>query len=239
MKRALVTGGSRGLGFELCEALLHDEWSVVTCSRSSSPELDSLRAKYNDRLEHFSVDLANTDAVADFVKRAELIDGLDAFVANAAVGTEGLLSLTPDAAILHSLNVNLISTILLAREAIKGMITQKSGSLIFISSIAARRGMAGLSVYAAAKGALLSFSRSLAREYGEKNIRSNCILPGFFESQMSGSLSLQDRERIVRRSCLKKEGTSGQVIAAIQFLLSPGARFITGTELVVDGGFSC
>jgi 3-oxoacyl-[acyl-carrier protein] reductase len=114
----------------------------------------------------------------------------------------------------------------------------RGGSLVFVSSVAARTGFSGLSVYAATKGALVSFSKVLAREYGGRGIRSNCVLPGFLETDMSATLSVEQRERLRRRSPLGRLGAVGDVVGAVRYLLSDEARFVTGTELVVDGGFS-
>ncbi|MCP5523506.1 MAG: SDR family oxidoreductase [Verrucomicrobiales bacterium] len=235
MKRALITGGSRGLGLALCDRLLSEGWEVVAVSRRTTAAFDKLRADSGGRLHHFSVDLADHDGVARLTERAGLLDGLDAFVANAAVGTEGLLTLTSEAAIRETLEVNLTSTILLTRQVVKGMLG-RGGSLVFVSSVAARTGFSGLSVYAATKGALVAFSRSVAREYGSRGIRSNCVLPGFLETDMSASLSGNQRERLARRAALGRLGTVTDVVGSVSFLLSDESRFVTGTEIVIDGG---
>jgi 3-oxoacyl-[acyl-carrier protein] reductase len=112
----------------------------------------------------------------------------------------------------------------------------RGGSLVFVSSVAARTGLAGLSVYAATKGALVSFSRALAREYGQRGIRSNCVLPGFLETEMTCSLTPEAKARLTRRTALRRLGQADDVVGAISFLLSDAARHITGAELVVDGG---
>lgn len=237
MKRALVTGGSRGLGLAICRQLLSDGWQVVTAARKSSIELDALQGDYRERLEFHPADLSQSAGVSALANRARLLAGVDAFVANAGVGTEGLLTLTPEVSVRECLEVNLVSSIMLAREAVKGMIGQ-GGSLVFISSVAARTGFSGLAVYAATKGALVAFSRTLAREYGERGIRSNCVLPGFLRTEMSASLSGANRERLARRTPLRRLGEVEDVVGAVRFLLSDEARFITGTELVVDGGLT-
>lgn len=236
MKRMLVTGGSRGLGLAVCRQLLAEGHTVVTCSRKLSSDLAGLLQTHPGRLEHHLTDFAQPGAVAALAKSARLLEGVDGFLANAAIGCEGLLTLTPEAALRECVEVNLVATMLLAREVVKGMLA-RGGSLVFISSVAARSGMAGLSVYAATKGALLSFSRALAREYGQRGIRSNCVLPGFLETEMTRSMSLEDKTRLTRRTALKRLGQAGDVVGAISFLLSDAARHVTGAELVVDGGF--
>lgn len=236
MKRVLVTGGSRGLGLAICERLLADGWEVATVSRRGSPGLDRLRARFPGRLIHCEADLGRPGGVARVVEAAGVVSpGLDGFVANAAVGTEGLLTLTSEATIRESLEVNLVSTILLTRQVVKGML-ERGGRLVFVSSVAARTGYSGLSVYSAAKGALVSFSRALAREYGRRGIRSNCVLPGFLETEMSATLAPDQKERLARRAALGRLGKVEDVVGAVAFLLGEEAEFITGTELVVDGG---
>jgi 3-oxoacyl-[acyl-carrier protein] reductase len=235
MKRILVTGGSRGLGLAVCRQLLAEGHGVVTCSRKLASELSGLLQTHPDRLEHHLVDFAQLGAVAALAKSARLLEGVDGFVANAAIGAEGLLTLTSEAALRECVEVNLVATMLLAREVVKGMLA-RGGSLVFVSSVAARTGLAGLSVYAATKGALVSFSRALAREYGQRSIRSNCVLPGFLETEMTCSLTPEAKARLTRRTALRRLGQADDVVGAISFLLSDAARHITGAELVVDGG---
>jgi 3-oxoacyl-[acyl-carrier protein] reductase len=236
MKRVLVTGGSRGLGLEVCRRLLSEGCYVITSSRQLTPELSDLLKAHPDQTQYHSIDLAKVGAAAELARSARVLAGMDGFVANAAIGTEGLLTLSSEHAIRQCMEVNLIACVVLAREIIKGMLA-KGGSLVFVSSVAAQTGLAGLSVYSATKGALLSFSRSLAREYGKRGIRSNCVLPGFLETEMTQSLSTIDRARLAKRTALKRLGQASDVVGAVSFLLSEEASYITGTELVVDGGF--
>ena len=236
MKKILVTGGSRGLGLAICRRMLADGWHVLTVSRRATPELEKLVEESGGRLEYFSHDLAAPGAVAELAGEARLLDGVDGFVANAAVGTEGLLTLLGEEAVRRTVDVNLTATMLLAREVLKGMLVRGCGSLVFVSSVAARTGFSGLSVYGATKGALVSFSKALAREYGRKGIRSNCVLPGFLETEMSASLGEEQRKRVARRSALGRLGQVEDVSGVVRFLLSEEARYITGTEVVVDGG---
>jgi 3-oxoacyl-[acyl-carrier protein] reductase len=239
MKSYFVTGGSRGLGLAICERLLSEGHKVVTGSRRSSPPLDLLLQTHPDRLTHHAIDFGDPPSARAFWNSGGLIEGFDGFVANAAIGTEGLLTLTAEQTIRECVEVNLVATMLLAREVIKGMLGKgHGGSLVFISSVAATRGLTGLSVYAATKGALLAFSRSLAREYGDRGIRSNCILPGFLETDMTRSLPEAQRDRVRRRAALGTLGQPQDLVEAVLFLLGEQARHITGTELVVDGGLT-
>jgi len=237
MKRVLVTGGSRGLGMGICQRLLVDGYQVIATSRKASPELERMREQFGDQLEYHPADLGDRANVRVLSKNARLLEGVDGFVANAGIGVEGLLTLMSDEAIQECVRVNLLSNLLLAREVIKGMMT-RGGSLVFVSSVAAITGFSGLSVYAATKGALVSFSRALAREYGEKGIRSNCVLPGFLETDMNRNLGEEVRQRLTRRTALKRLGQPTDAVGAVSYLLSEDARYVTGAELVVDGGMT-
>ena len=237
MKRVLVTGGSRGLGLEICRTLVEVGYEVASVSRKPSAGLEELAAKFPRQVQAHFADLSRPEDLPALSHALGVREGFDGFVANAAIGTEGLLTLTSKNRIEECLQVNLLSVILLSREVLKGMLS-RGGSLVFVSSITATRGYAGLSVYSATKGALLSFSRSLAREYGPRGIRSNCILPGFLETEMTGTLAHQDRERIQRRTSLQRLGQPEDVAGTVKYLLSDEARFVTGAEFVVDGGLT-
>jgi 3-oxoacyl-[acyl-carrier protein] reductase len=237
MKRVLVTGGSRGLGLAICRRLLADGYYVITNSRHLSAELARLIQQQAGRIEYHASDLASPGSVPELAKAARLLEGVDGFVCNAAIGAAGLLTLLSEKRIRECVEVNLTVSILLARVVIKGMLA-RGGNLVFISSVAARSGLAGLSVYSATKGALTAFSRSVAREYGQRGIRSNCILPGFLETEMTASLTPEEKEKVRQRSALRRLGRPEDVAGCVRFLLSDEAHHISGTEIVVDGGWS-
>ncbi|MBE7502942.1 MAG: SDR family oxidoreductase [Verrucomicrobiales bacterium] len=235
MKRVLITGGSRGLGLALCRKLLDEQWHVLTTARRATDAVRELQAQYAGRFEFWEADLAEAEEVQRLCVAARVLEGLDGFVANAALGTEGLLTLTSEPVMRQTLDVNLLAPMLLAKQVVKGMLP-RGGSLVFVSSVAAVTGLSGLTVYGATKGALVAFSRAVAREYGERGIRSNCVLPGFLETEMSASLEEAQRVRLRRRTALGRLGQVEDVVGAVSFLLSPAAAFVTGTELIVDGG---
>jgi len=178
--------------------------------------------------------------VIGFVGRiAERFGGLDHCIANAAIAHEGVLATMRDDEIDSLLAVNVKASIVLVRECLRQMLTHTPApgpSITLVSSIVASRGSPGLSVYAATKAALEGFARSLAREVGPRGIRVNAIAPGFLETDLSATLSADNRTRIARRTALGRLGTTADVVGAIEFLTSPAAAFITGQVLTIDGG---
>ena len=156
------------------------------------------------------------------------------------VAHEGVLATMADSEIDAMLSVNLKGSIVFVREAVRQMLVERStgASITVISSVVASRGSPGLSVYAATKAGLEGFAKSLARELGPRGIRVNAVAPGFLETDLSASLSAENRSRIARRTPLGRLGLPADIVGAIEFLASPRAGFITGQVLTVDGGSS-
>jgi len=238
---SLVSGGSRGLGLAIVERLLERGDEVATFSRSGSESLDRLGERHGHRLVAERLDASDAEAVRGFVARVgERFGRIDHCVANAAIAHEGVLATMTDAEIDAMLAVNLRGSIVLVREAVRQMLVNRStfASVTVISSVVAARGSPGLSVYAATKAGLEGFARSLARELGSRGIRVNALAPGFLETELSGSLSDEDRGRIVRRTPLGRLGQAADIVGAVEFLASPRAGFITGQVITIDGGSS-
>ncbi len=236
---SLVSGGSRGLGLAIVERLLERGDEVATFSRSGSESLDRLGERHGHRLVAERLDASDAEAVRGFVARVgERFGRIDHCVANAAIAHEGVLATMTDAEIDAMLAVNLRGSIVLVREAVRQMLVNRStfASVTVISSVVAARGSPGLSVYAATKAGLEGFARSLARELGSRGIRVNALAPGFLETELSGSLSEEDRGRIVRRTPLGRLGQAADIVGAVEFLASPRAGFITGQVITIDGG---
>ena len=239
MSITLISGGSRGLGLALVERFLSRGDGVATFSRSGSPALDSLAAAHGDRLLAGRVDAADAAAIRGFVERAVGHFGrIDHCVANAAIAHEGVLATTSDAAIDEMLAVNLKGSIVFVRECVRQMLVQPAAaaSITVISSVVASRGSPGLAVYAATKAGLEGFARNLARELGSRGIRVNAVAPGFLETDLSASLSPENRARIARRTALGRLGQAADVVGAVEFLASDSASFITGQVIAIDGG---
>lgn len=238
---SIISGGSRGLGLAVVERLLERGDEVATFSRSGSDALAKLGAVHGPRLVAENLDAADAEAVRGFVERvARRFGRIDHCIANAAIAYEGVLATTADREIDALLTVNLKGSIVFVREAVRQMLVQRStfASVTVISSVVASRGSPGLSVYAATKAGLEGFAKSLARELGPRGIRVNAVAPGFLETDLSASLSAENRSRIVRRTPLGRLGQPADVAGAIEFLASPRAAFITGQVFTIDGGSS-
>jgi len=239
----VVSGGSRGLGLALVEALVARGDRVATFSRGGSRPLDGLAAAHPERVFVARLDAADLAAVRGFVARVvDRFGRIDHCIANAAVAHEGVLATTADDAVESLLAVNLAGAIVLVRECVRQFLVQPPAAqaagpaVVLVSSVVAARGSPGLSVYAATKGGLEAFGRSLARELGPRGVRVNCVAPGFLETELSASLSAEDRARIVRRTALGRLGLPADVVGAVEFLTSPAAAFVTGQVIAVDGG---
>jgi len=235
----IVSGGSRGLGLAIVERILHRGGQVATFSRSGSPQLEALAEANPGRLHVEQFDGADSEAVRGFVERvARRFGRVDHCIANAAVAHEGVLATMRDDEIDAMLLVNLRGSILLSRECVRQMLLQPraDASIVLVSSVVGSRGSPGLSVYAATKAGLEGFARSLARELGPRGIRVNVVAPGFLETELSASLSEENRSRIAKRSSLGRLGSVGDVVGAIDYLIGASGAFVTAEVLAVDGG---
>ncbi|MEU9373897.1 SDR family oxidoreductase [Streptomyces sp. NPDC048255] len=239
---AIVSGGSRGLGLAFVRHLLDSGYRVATFSRTETEELKALRdvPEYADALHWSPIDGGDGDEVQRFVREVGRGFGrVDLLVNNAAIGLEGLLSLTRPADIERSLQVNLTLPLLLTRACLKPMLAGGGGCVVNVSSINATRGQTGVTVYSAAKAALDGLTRSLAREVGPAGVRVVGLAPGYFESAMTENMPAETRRRITRRTPLGRLGTIEDMVAVFAFLVSDAARFVTGQTITVDGGYTC
>ncbi|MBT2372358.1 SDR family NAD(P)-dependent oxidoreductase [Pseudomonas fluorescens] len=236
----LISGGGRGLGQCLVESRLAAGDIVATFCRHETDFIAQMRAREasSGRFYWEALDATRMDDVVDFVSRVHQKFGrIDHLVNNAGVGVDGLLATSSLADIRYGIELNLMSAIVLTRQCIKSMFINGRGCIINISSINALRGHSGLSVYSATKAALDGFTRSLAKEVGQRNIRVNALAPGYFASDMVGHLDARDVKRIVRRTPLQRLCSLNDLADAVTFLIN--AKFVTGQTLAVDGGFSC
>jgi 3-oxoacyl-[acyl-carrier protein] reductase len=238
-RTVLVTGGSRGLGAGLVSAFLANGDNVATCSRTPTPQVDAWAEEFGERFHYEPADLADRSA-AD-----ALVDGvlarfgqIDVLVNNAGLARDGVLPLFADEAIDEVIDLNLRATIHVTRLISRRMLRQGAGRIINISSIVGLAGYRGLSVYSATKAALDGFTRALARELGGRGITVNSVAPGYLRTEMSHGLDAAQLGQIERRTPAGRLGDPADVAAAVRFLASEEACFITGQVLVVDGGLT-
>jgi 3-oxoacyl-[acyl-carrier protein] reductase len=241
-KRALVTGASRGIGRATAEALAAAGAAVAINYARSAAEAestgDALRAT-GAEVEVIQADIADTAQVqAMFERLRARWDGVDIVVNNAAVTHDGLVMLMSPEAWDAVIAVNLRGAFLCARQALRPMIKRHWGRIINVVSPAALLGKGGAANYAAAKGGLLSFSKSLAREVGRYGVTVNAVCPGLVETQLIAGIPAAERERLGREIALGRFGEPTEVAQVIRFLASPAASYVSGATLVVDGGLT-
>ena len=241
MRNVLVTGASRGLGLGIAKALAASGFQVIAVARKEGDLLPEARAQAERDARgalHFrAFDLGKIEEMGPFVKGLiRDFGGFYGLVNNAAIGTSGMLSNMPDAAIDLLIRLNVTSPITLTKYLVRSMMTGDGGRVVNISSIVAQTGYSGLSVYSATKASLMGFTRSLAREVGRLGITVNSVEPGFVETEMTHDLTEKQRAQIVRRSALKRMPEIVDIADTVDFLFSDKARMITGTATTVDAG---
>jgi 3-oxoacyl-[acyl-carrier protein] reductase len=238
-KVVLVSGGSRGLGLELIAHLAGQGHRVATFARRMTRELDALAARHPETLRTWACDARDYRRLDQEVGALVRDFGrVDCLVNNAAIGQDNLLAHMRPSAIAEVIATNVEAAVMLSRTLVRQMLLQETGGrIVNISSICGSKGYPGLTVYSATKGAIDAFTRSLAREVGERNILVNAIAPGFFESEMSAVLSGEQLAAIVRRTPTGKLTAARQIIPVLDMLLF-GDTNMTGQILLVDGGAS-
>lgn len=240
MRNIIVTGGTRGLGLAIAAALAAGGDRVVAVARSETAELRARAAALGasqGRIDFRACDLADTAGIAAFA--AALRKEFGSFyglVNNAGIGTAGVLGIMRDADVARLMTLNVVAPMLLTKYVLRGMMVARTGRIINMSSVVSATGYSGLSAYSASKAALVGFTRSLAREVGALGITVNALAPGFITTEMTSEMDEEQRAQIARRSALKRLAEPQDIAAAVEFLLSEGARNITGIVLTVDAG---
>jgi 3-oxoacyl-[acyl-carrier protein] reductase len=237
MRNILVTGGSRGVGLAIARKLAGDGYRTIALARKPGDALDVAVKASDGRLHFKAFDLSDLNAIPEMVRDFKKEFGpLYGLVNNAALGTEGLLSNMHVTQIEELVKINTISPIVLSKHAMRAMMTAGEGRIVNISSIIASTGYSGLSVYGATKASMIGFTKSLAREVGRLGITVNAVAPGFMDTEMTQSLGDEHRAQIARRSALQRLVNVEDIANAVAFLMSDGARNITGTVMTVDAG---
>ncbi|MBL1086541.1 SDR family oxidoreductase [Streptomyces actinomycinicus] len=190
-----------------------------------------------DGLLSVPCDVTDTASVAAaFARAAEAHGPVEVLVANAGTADDGLLIGMKDEVFQRVLDTNLTGAFRTARQAARGMVRRRGGRIVFVASVAAHRGYPGQSNYAASKAGLVGLARVLARELGPYGITANVIAPGLVDAGLTRTLSEQQKERITGEVPLGRAATADEIAAAVLWLASPEASYVTGVTLAVDGG---
>ena len=236
---ALVTGATGGLGRAIAARLSDDGWTLALTYRSSSAAAEELAGSLEGGARAYELDAADRKRPKALVREVEESLGpISGLVNNLGAQETRLLAMTSDDLWERMLDVNLSSSFRLCRAVLPGMVRQRRGAIVNVSSLSALRGVPGESAYAAAKSALLSMTRSIAREMGKRGVRANAVVPGFVPTEMTRELSEEQIAGLRAAECLPQATRPEDVAAAVSFLLSADSSAITGQSLVVDGGAS-
>ena len=237
-KSALVTGASGGIGAEIARAL-HGAGATVGLSGTRTEPLEALAAELGDRAHVLPCNLSIPADVESLVKRAtEAMGAVDILVNNAGITRDGLVMRMSDEDWQAVLDVNLTATFRLCRAAVRGMMKARWGRIVNISSVVGTTGNAGQVNYAASKAGMVGLSKSLAAEVASRGITVNCVAPGFIETAMTGKLSDDQKSRILTQIPAGRMGSAEEIAAAVLFLASPEAGYVTGATLHVNGGMA-
>jgi 3-oxoacyl-[acyl-carrier protein] reductase len=237
-KTALVTGATGGLGGAVARAL-HARGATLAISGTRREVLDQLAAELKDRVHVLTCDLADRAEVEKLVPAAEeKMQKLDILVANAGVTKDNLLVQMSDKDWDAVIAINLTATFQLARAALKGMMRRRHGRIIGITSVVGVTGNPGQANYTAAKAGMTAMIKSIAQEYARRGVTANCVAPGFVATAMTDKLNDKQREAILSRVPTNRLGVPADVAAAVVYLASDEASYVTGQTLHVNGGMA-
>jgi 3-oxoacyl-[acyl-carrier protein] reductase len=230
-KRALVTGGSRGIGRAVALEFGRAGADVVVGYRSEAEEAEAVASEIGGRA--VQADVSDPEQAKGLVEEAGDIDVL---VNNAGTTRDGVLARMLDDDWRAVLETNLSSTFYTCRAAARGMMKRRSGAIVNVSSIVGVHGNWGQTNYAASKAGIIGFTKSLARELGSRGVRANVVAPGYVKTALTDAIPEDARDTMLGNTPLGRLGDPENVAAAVRFLVSDEASFITGEVLLVDGG---
>lgn len=237
---ALVTGASRGLGAEIARKLAKDGFVIglnFASNEAKAAELKSEIEAAGGTAELSKFDVSKPAEVDAAIEALTAKHGpVSVLVANAGITVDALLMRLKDEDLDRTLDIDLKGAIYCVRSASRGMMKARNGSVILISSVVGEMGNAGQSAYAAAKAGLIGFGKSVAKELASRGIRCNIVAPGYIQTDMTGALTDQQKEAILRNIPLGSFGAPQDIAETVSFLAGSSARYITGQVIGVNGG---
>lgn len=237
-KSALITGASGGIGAEIAR-VLHKAGATVALSGTRTEPLEALASELGGRAHVLACNLSDPEAVEGLVKRGvEAMGAVDILVNNAGITRDGLVMRMSDDDWQAVIDVNLTATFRLCRAAIRGMMKARWGRIVNISSVVGQTGNAGQVNYAASKAGMVGLSKSLAAEVASRGITVNAVAPGFIETAMTDKLNEAQRAAILTAVPAGRMGKADEIAAAVLYLASPEAAYVTGATLHVNGGMA-
>lgn len=237
-KSALVTGASGGIGGEIAKAL-HAAGANVGLSGTRVEPLEALAAELGERAFVLPCNLGDADAVKDLPKQAiEAMGGLDILVNNAGITKDQIFMRMSDDEWQQVIDVNLTSAMRLCRAVMRPMMKARWGRIINISSIVGATGNPGQVNYAASKAGMVGMTKSIAYEVASRGITANAVAPGFIATAMTEKLNDEQKEAINKQIPSNRMGTPAEIAAAVLYLASDEAGYVTGTTLHVNGGMA-
>jgi 3-oxoacyl-[acyl-carrier protein] reductase len=233
---ALVTGASRGIGKAIAERLAGDGFFVVGTATTENGA-EAISAYLGDNGKGLRLDVADAESIAGVIKTVNDEFGAPTvLVNNAGITRDNLLMRMKDEEWDAIISTNLASVFRMSKAVLRGMMKARSGRIISISSVVGSTGNAGQANYAAAKAGIVGFSKSLAKEIGSRNITVNVVAPGFIDTDMTKDLGGDLKTALLASIPLERLGAPEEIAHAVSFLASPGAAYITGETLHVNGG---
>ena len=234
-KNIIVTGASGGIGNSIVEKL-NDCGANVLASGTRLEKLEELKSKFN-KIKILKFDISQSDKIEEFIDNsANELGGLDCIVNNAGITQDNLAIRMSIEEWRKVIDINLTSTFLMSKFAIKKMLKNKKGKIINITSVVGHTGNLGQANYTASKAGLVAMSKSLAIEYAKKNINVNCISPGFIKTAMTDKIDEKFKEVIVSKIPSARLGEPEDIANAVLFLASENSNYINGETLHVNGG---
>lgn len=235
-KKALITGASGGIGGAIADAL-HAQGATLAISGTRRENLQKLAESLGGNVAILPCNLSDSAAVEALADDAEkALDGLDIVICNAGITKDNLALRMRNEDFTDVININLLSTFILNRAAIKKMIRKRWGRIINIASVVAVSGNPGQANYVASKAGMIGMSKSLAAETASRNVTINCIAPGFIATAMTDALNDAQKEIILKNIPCGKMGSPADIAAGAVFLASEQAGYITGQTLHINGG---